>query len=122
MTLMEYLWRHVPLAALRFLIHLAGGFQTCEELGFVNRAWYVNGPLSAADHTRKVGYDKIWAPAFGVTAGRGQRTFDTDRGVWNLHRRIGPQVWFERMFILHVFDHAWRSPRQRDRPKIIAEY
>ena len=33
------------------------------------------------------------------------RKIDNDRGVWNAHRQLGPQLWYERMFILHVFDH-----------------
>lgn len=47
------------------------------------------------------------------------RKLDTDRGVWNAHRRMGPQLWYERMYILHVFDHSWRSKPETRAPKII---
>ena len=50
------------------------------------------------------------------------RKIDLDRGVWNAHRRLGPQLWYERMYIVHVFDHPGRflsKPRPR---KVIPEY
>ena len=48
------------------------------------------------------------------------RKIDNDRGVWNSHRQIGPQVWFERMFILHSFDHPKRFPQEARKAKIIS--
>lgn len=49
------------------------------------------------------------------------RKIDNDRGVWNVHRQLGPQLWYDRMFILQVLDHPWRVTRP-DRPaKIIRE-
>lgn len=47
------------------------------------------------------------------------RKLDIDRGVWNTHRRLGPQLWYERKFILHVFDHPWRTAATDRSPKII---
>ncbi len=47
------------------------------------------------------------------------RKLDIDRGAWNAHRRLGPQLWYERMYILHVFDHPWRSKTDTRAPKII---
>lgn len=44
------------------------------------------------------------------------RKIDLDRGVWNAHRRLGPQLWYERMYIVHVFDHPRRFP---DKPREI---
>ena len=47
------------------------------------------------------------------------RKLDIDRGVWNAHRQIGPQLWYERMQILHVFDHPWRTARRRTSDKVL---
>lgn len=47
------------------------------------------------------------------------RKFDIDRGVWNSHRRIGPEVWYERMFILHIFDHHKRVSNNSRETKLI---
>ena len=44
------------------------------------------------------------------------KKLDVDRGVWNSHRRLGPQVWYERMYVAHIFDHPWRF-RKTDRPR-----
>ena len=32
-----------------------------------------------------------------------------DRGVWNDHKLIPNQIWYDRCFILHVFDHKLRQ-------------
>lgn len=48
-----------------------------------------------------------------------KRKIDIDRGVWNSHRRIGLQLWFERMYITHIFDHPWRKKRNSRSNKII---
>ncbi|WP_418502566.1 hypothetical protein, partial [Flagellimonas sp.] len=37
------------------------------------------------------------------------KKIDIDRGAWNAHRRLGPQLWYDRMFIMHGFDHEWRT-------------
>lgn len=50
------------------------------------------------------------------------RKIDIDRGIWNLHRRLGPQIWHERMFITHIFDHPLRFPTKSRKAKIISEY
>ena len=47
------------------------------------------------------------------------RKIDVDRGVWGEHRLLGPQLWFERMHITHVFDHPWRCRTSRVAPKVI---
>lgn len=47
------------------------------------------------------------------------RKLDVDRGVWNAQRRLGPQLWHERMYILHIFDHPWRTAATKRSPKII---
>lgn len=49
------------------------------------------------------------------------RKIDNDRGVWNAHRRLGPQLWYERMFILHFFDHPWRTASVDRARKILKE-
>jgi len=36
------------------------------------------------------------------------RKIDIDHGTWNVHREIGSQLWYERMFILPLFDHPKR--------------
>jgi hypothetical protein len=48
------------------------------------------------------------------------RKIDIDRGVWNNHRHIGPQIWYERMHILHLFDHPKRFPQLERAAKIIS--
>ncbi len=47
------------------------------------------------------------------------RKIDIDRGAWNAHREIGPQLWYERMYILHVFDHPKRFPLAERRAKVL---
>lgn len=47
------------------------------------------------------------------------RKLDIDRGAWNAHRQLGPQLWHERMFIMHVFDHPWRTAFVERPQKII---
>ena len=46
------------------------------------------------------------------------RKLDLDRSVWNKHKRLGPQLWHKKMYLLHVFDHPWRTAKKRQ-PKII---
>lgn len=36
------------------------------------------------------------------------RKIDLDRGVWLRHKLLGPQTWYERMYVTHIFDHPWR--------------
>lgn len=50
------------------------------------------------------------------------RKIDNDHGAWNAHRRIGPQLWYEHMFILHSFDHPWRTARTDSPTKILKEF
>ncbi|WP_348657792.1 hypothetical protein [uncultured Thalassospira sp.] len=47
------------------------------------------------------------------------KKIDVDRGVWNAHRRLGPQLWYERMFIMHCFDHEWRKAKTKRAPKLL---
>lgn len=49
------------------------------------------------------------------------RKLDIDRGIWNSHRNIGPQLWHTQLFILHVFDHPWRTAQTERRTKVIPE-
>ena len=49
------------------------------------------------------------------------RKLDIDRGVWNSHRQIGPQLWYERVYILHVFEHAKKRELKKRSAKIIKE-
>jgi len=49
------------------------------------------------------------------------KKIDNDRGIWNSHRRLGPQIWHERMFILHVFDHPLRFPIKKRKAKILPQ-
>lgn len=49
------------------------------------------------------------------------RKIDIDRGVWNSHRRLGPQVWYERMHITHFFDHPWRFRKNERSAKVLPE-
>lgn len=49
------------------------------------------------------------------------RKIDIDRGVWNSHRRLEPQHWYERMYILHLFDHPARFEKVKRAAKIISE-
>ena len=43
------------------------------------------------------------------------RKIDNDRGVWNDHKLIPYQIWYERCFILHVFDHRLRKKLQLEK-------
>lgn len=49
------------------------------------------------------------------------RKIDIDRGVWNAHRQLGPQLWYERSFITHIFDHPWRTAAVKRAAKILPE-
>ncbi len=49
------------------------------------------------------------------------RKLDVDRGVWNSHRQIGPQLWYERVYILHVFEHTKKRVLKKRSAKIIKE-
>lgn len=46
---------------------------------------------------------------------------DIDRGVWNSHRQLGPQLWYERMYITHIFDHPWRTAAVKRAAKLLPE-
>ena len=47
------------------------------------------------------------------------RKLDIDLGIWNSHRRLGPQLWHTQMYILHAFDHPWRTASRVRESKII---
>ena len=47
------------------------------------------------------------------------RKIDNDRGVWNDHKLIPYQIWYERCFILHVFDHRLRKKTTVRKKRII---
>ena len=47
------------------------------------------------------------------------RKIDIDRGAWNAHREIGPQLWYERMYILHFFDNPKRFPATERGKKVL---
>lgn len=49
------------------------------------------------------------------------RKIDIDRGVWNSHRQLGPQLWYERMYITHIFDHPWRTAAVKRAAKLLPE-
>ncbi|MCH8996924.1 MAG: hypothetical protein IID48_01490 [Proteobacteria bacterium] len=50
------------------------------------------------------------------------RKIALDRGIWNGHRRLGPQLWYERMYVLHVFDHPGRFPKKPRQTRFAPEY
>tara|TARA_Y100000813_G_C24146928_1_gene345196 strand:+ start:117 stop:929 length:813 start_codon:yes stop_codon:yes gene_type:complete len=47
------------------------------------------------------------------------RKIDKDRGVWNEHKLIPNQIWYDRCFILHLFDHRLRKKSKTRKKKII---
>ena len=47
------------------------------------------------------------------------RKIDIDRGVWNDHKLIPYQIWYDRCFILHVFDHKLRQKTEVRKQRII---
>lgn len=47
------------------------------------------------------------------------RKIDVDRGAWNAHKPLGPQIWYDRMYVMHAFDHSWRTRSANRAPKII---
>ena len=47
------------------------------------------------------------------------RKIDIDRGVWNEHKLIPNQIWYDRCFILHLFDHKLRKNYRIGKKKII---
>ena len=47
------------------------------------------------------------------------RKIDYDRGVWNDHKLIPYQIWYQRCFILHIFDHKLRKKTKIRKKKII---
>ena len=48
-----------------------------------------------------------------------KRKLDYDRGVWNEHKSLPYQIWYQRMFILHIFDHPFRKIQKNRKKKII---
>ena len=49
------------------------------------------------------------------------RKIDKDRGVWNEHKLIPNQIWYDRCFILHIFDHKFRK-HVADRKNLIIKF
>lgn len=47
------------------------------------------------------------------------RKIDNDRGVWNDHKLIPNQIWYDRSYILHVFDHKLRKKNEIRKQRII---
>ena len=50
------------------------------------------------------------------------RKIDKDRGVWNEHKLIPNQIWYDRCFILHVFDHKLRKLVIKRKKKLIIKF